>query len=79
MTTYDPRDGAVVGEHAVSIRKTVKEPVQRAVDDDSDSSSGKTSRLKDLLPKVYATAGSTTLKANVAEGGSEDLNLELVD
>jgi hypothetical protein len=45
MTTYEDDDGAVLGEHAVSVRKTVKEPVPSRLDDDSGS--GETSRRRD--------------------------------
>lgn len=79
MTTYEDDDGAVLGEHAVSVRKTVKEPVPSRLDDDSGSGSGETSRLQDLLPKVYASPGTTTLKVTVPEGGSTDTKLELMD
>lgn len=75
LRTYEDGDGAVSGEHIVSVRKTEKVANPRVEDDDSDS--GATSRLNDLLPMEYANHATSTLKATVKEEENTDVNFDI--
>jgi hypothetical protein len=74
LTTYEERDGAMAGEHKVTVRKTEYFEVRSGNWSEDEPTMVKKS--KELLPVEYATESTTTLKKTVAEGGASDMNLE---
>ena len=74
LTTYADRDGAIAGEHKVTVRKTEYFEVRSGNWSEDEPTMVKKS--KELLPVEYATESTTTLKKTVTEGGATDLNFE---
>lgn len=66
MTTFDPNDGAIVGNHQVKISKDVMETVKEA--DPNDPTSAAMVRPKHLLPPRYGKFETSGLTADVATG-----------
>ncbi|MCA9012679.1 MAG: carboxypeptidase regulatory-like domain-containing protein [Planctomycetaceae bacterium] len=75
LTTYEQHDGAVAGEHKVTVRKTEYKEVKSGNWTEEEPAMIKQS--VELLPIEYATEKTTTLKKSVPEGGAQDLNIEL--
>ena len=74
LTTYEERDGAMAGEHKVTVRKTEYFEVRSGNWSEDEPTMVKKS--KELLPIEFATESTTTLKKTIAEGGATDMNLE---
>jgi len=74
LTTYEQNDGAVSGEHKVTVRKTEYLEVRSANWTEEEPAMIK--KAKELLPIEYATEKTTTLKKSVPEDGAKELNIE---
>lgn len=74
LTTYEDGDGAVAGEHIVTVRKTeyVKKPTKYHTEEEPSYASFP----EELLPKEAATRDTSTLRVTVAEGGAADVNFD---
>jgi hypothetical protein len=68
LSTYEPDDGAVAGEHTVLVSKVVQL-------DPSDQSGYP--EMRSVLPKQYGQANQSPLKVTVDAGGENDFPLEL--
>jgi hypothetical protein len=90
ITSYDPFDGAPVGDHYVAVIKISGEgaAVPAGVDPTmtlSDISGPGAENAKDkkepetiyLVPRKYGSVKTSQLKVTVPSGGSSELNLEL--
>ncbi|MFM7242883.1 MAG: hypothetical protein ACKO40_01740 [Planctomycetaceae bacterium] len=71
LGTFAQADGAMVGEHAVCISKSIVDPDAKA-----DSPYKKS---KSLLPAVYGTPVTSPLKAKVVARGPNEFRFELSD
>ncbi len=67
MFTFEPGDGAILGEHAVAITKKVE--IQTAP--------GPYKPSRDLLPERYGHPEKSGLVANVKAGGDNDFTFDL--
>lgn len=74
LTTYEDYDGAVVGTHTVTVRKTeyTKTPTRFHTEEEPSYAMLPT----ELLPKELATADTSELKATVPDAGTADLNFD---
>ncbi|MGD9856481.1 MAG: carboxypeptidase-like regulatory domain-containing protein [Planctomycetaceae bacterium] len=74
VTTYEDGDGAVLGEHIVTVRKTkeVKKPTKYHTEDEPSYATF----TEELLPKESSSKQTSKLRVTVAEGGSADVNFE---
>jgi hypothetical protein len=75
LSTYGPKDGAIIGSNLVTISKTEidKSVKTKTVDPDQADTVGYTplSPLKSLIPSKYAMPGTSGLKAEVKSGGNK--------
>ena len=91
LSTFESKDGAVIGEHKVTITKMEGGQatsssaekaalegggIDLAAEMTADEESGGT---KSLLPEKYSQSGSTPLKENVTEAGPNSFVFDLVD
>jgi hypothetical protein len=91
LSTYAANDGAVIGEHVVTITKIEAGPEQPAGDPtaalndpgalarQSKEARKATGGPKSLLPKKYASSKSTPLKETVTEEGPNKFVFQLKD
>ena len=91
LTTTKPNDGAVPGEHVVTVSKvtggaqTSNEDMTAMLDDPSklaqasDKQNKSKAVPKALLPAKYAHAKTTPLKETVTEDGPNEFVLQLAD
>lgn len=68
LTTYEPGDGALEGEHQVIVMKY--EPAQP---------NDPYAERKSLLPSKYGDVKTTPLKQTVSAGGNTSITIELTD
>ena len=76
ITTFDPEDGAIAGEHRVKITKDEIEVLQEA--DPNDPTSQAKIRTNHHLPQKYGNVRTSGLTATVTEGENE-FTFELKD
>lgn len=76
ITTFDPEDGAIAGEHRVKVTKDEIEVLQEA--DPNDPTSQAKIRTNHHLPQKYGNVRTSGLTANIAEGENE-FTFELKD
>jgi 3',5'-cyclic AMP phosphodiesterase CpdA len=84
LTTYEPDDGAVVGNNTVTVTMPLATPGESAPDSPLSSeyfdlleSSRKAEAAGSKLPKRYANADTSGLTANVTQGTNRhDFKLE---
>jgi len=74
LRTFEPKDGAIAGKHAVTITKTT-EVVERPADPEAPLPSPK---ITQHLPAKYADRAKSGLAAEVSEKGSNEFTFELV-
>ena len=72
LRTYEPRDGAIVGEYEVAIVKYIPNPGY-------DPSSPHSEEMIPVLPKRYANRATSELKASVTTDRANDFQFDLVD
>jgi hypothetical protein len=80
LTTFDPGDGAVLGEHTVLVSAREEDPAIKGRGMPIPDASGKINikPAKSLVPEKYATAENSPLRYTVKEGRNE-YNIELAD
>jgi hypothetical protein len=71
LQTFDPSDGAIVGQHVVCVAKAIPDP--------TDQRDSLVRRHISVLPARYASPVSSPLKADVTAGGPNDFRFDLVD
>lgn len=91
LSTYAANDGAVIGEHVITISKVKAEAQSQAdptanMNDPSKLSTewestkdGDPEASKTLLPEKYSNPNTTPLKETVSEDGENTFVLQLVD
>jgi hypothetical protein len=82
LTTLTPGDGAVPGEHKITITKNKVEGVAATGPvsmDDAAKSGPVNMKETNSLPKRYANADVSPLKQTVAKDKPNEFKLELVD
>ncbi len=72
LTTFEPGDGALPGEHKVTVSK--KETVA-----DPNQPDNPYAPMRDLLPAPYGTPAKSELSAKVEAGSKNDFTFELHD
>jgi hypothetical protein len=70
LTTFEPNDGAIVGEHTVTIAKTA--PAADKKDDPY-------AEHKSVIPEKYGNLKESGLKETVTADGPNDFKFELTD
>ena len=81
LTSYNPQDGALPGEHRVVVTKSESsgdEEVALSMDE-AVQTRPKRTRSRQLLPKEYGSEDTTPIVVQVSEDGQNDLKIELVD
>lgn len=76
LSTFDPDDGAILGEHSVAILKQEIDSGKQDAPQESEDyvpSPGASPPpvIKDLIPKKFSQATTSGLTANVKQGGNE--------
>ncbi|QDU37814.1 Nickel uptake substrate-specific transmembrane region [Maioricimonas rarisocia] len=82
LTTYEPGDGAVAGEHRVTVIKAVVEGEDPSYFDENSPNYGKEpppTTTKYLVPKKYASFETSGLTATVSESSDNEITIELND
>jgi len=75
LMTFEPDDGAVLGEHTVTIEKTALPSDQEGASYAEQMSAKRVS----LIPEQYANVQSSPLKATVSADGPNEFEFELKD
>jgi hypothetical protein len=74
VTTYEDNDGAIAGEHTVTVRKS--EYIQKQTRHHTEEEPSYYKVATELLPVEFATEKTTTLKATVTEDGATELDFK---
>lgn len=88
LTTVQPRDGATIGKHTVTVSKVdvpVEDTPVASIDSDDYVPPGvappkmpkKTTPPKALIPEKFASQSTTTLTATVEAGKNNEIDLKL--
>ncbi|RCS46370.1 carboxypeptidase regulatory-like domain-containing protein [Bremerella cremea] len=75
LSTFETGDGAMPGKYKVTVRKLVS--VQEGVQKDGENAGEPAYVNKDMLPKKYRSAGSTTLEYTVTADGENTFDIDL--
>ncbi len=73
LTTFKPRDGALPGEHAVTVTKAAD------AGNDVIDVRGPASVVRPVLPMHYGAPARTPLRATVVLGGTNTFSFDLTD
>lgn len=75
LTTFEPDDGATIGPHKVAIQKFENLPIPE--DPESAPRPGPKVEPRSLIPERYGNMKTSTLTADVSEGGPNEFVFEL--
>lgn len=82
LSTYQPGDGAIAGQHQFTVTKAVTEGDDPSYFDPSSPNYGKPApktTTKYLVPQKYSSFDTSGLTGEVKDSGTTDLKLELKD
>ncbi|AMV19183.1 hypothetical protein [Planctomyces sp. SH-PL14] len=82
LSTYQPGDGAIAGQHQFTVTKAVTEGDDPSYFDPSSPNYGKPApktTTKYLVPQKYSSFDTSGLSGEVKDSGSAEIKLELKD
>ena len=82
LTTFESGDGAIAGQHMMTVTKSVVEGEDRSYFDEKSPNYGKTpppTKTKFLVPEKYSKFETSGLSTTVKDSGSTGVLIELTD